>query len=102
MPIFGTVTERDFREKTKAQKHIQIDAMHCSGFFVENALDEKCARSLVLDFPRDSPMKVKNTAPKLENKPFISSSIANKNKLIIVTLIEGGVFLMAFWEQKLS
>ena len=32
--IFGTVTERNFRnEKSKAQKHIQIDSMLRSGFF---------------------------------------------------------------------
>ena len=31
--FFGTVTERDFRKKSKAQKHIQIGSMLRSGFF---------------------------------------------------------------------
>ena len=34
MPFFGTITERAFRKKkSKAWKHIQIDAMLRSGFF---------------------------------------------------------------------
>ena len=33
MPFFGTVTERDFRKKSKAQKHIQNSSMLRSGFF---------------------------------------------------------------------
>ena len=45
--IFGTVTARAFRKKSKARKHIQIDTMLRSGFF-----SEKHARwrSRVLDF----------------------------------------------------
>ena len=38
MPIFGTVTERDFRKNSKAREHIQNDATLCFGFFLENAL----------------------------------------------------------------
>ena len=34
MPFFGTITERDFRKKSKAQKHIQIDIMIRSGINV--------------------------------------------------------------------
>ena len=36
--IFGTVTERDFREKIP--KHRNIDAMLCLGIFPENALGD--------------------------------------------------------------
>ena len=35
MPFFGTVTERFFREKSKAREHIQIDATLLSGFLPE-------------------------------------------------------------------
>ena len=43
--IFGTVTERDFRKKSIAQKQdyntvIQIDAMLHSGFFPKNAMGD--------------------------------------------------------------
>ena len=47
--IFETVTERDFRKKSKAREHIQNDATLCSGFFFG-----KCARLRyrVQDFSR--------------------------------------------------
>ena len=47
MPFFGTVTERALRKKSKARKHIKINAMLRSGFF-----SGKHARSWsrVLDF----------------------------------------------------
>ena len=35
MPFFGTVTERDFRKKSKAQKHIQMTQRCALDFFRE-------------------------------------------------------------------
>ena len=54
--IFGTVAERQFREKFKAQKHIQIFSMLRSRFF-----SAKHARwwSRVMDFFQDSRIRVK-------------------------------------------
>ena len=57
MPFFGTVTERAFREKSKAQEHIQM--MHCCAL---DFFPAKRARwqSRVLDFFRDSRIRVKH------------------------------------------
>ena len=41
MPIFGTVTERDFRENAKQRDmpHVNVQILH-SEFFQENAFDD--------------------------------------------------------------
>ena len=43
MPFFGTITERDFRKKSKAQKHIPNDTMLLFGFRLGTVLDDGTA-----------------------------------------------------------
>ena len=43
MPIFVTVTEREFKGESQAQNRILIEAMLRSGFFPQNALGDSPA-----------------------------------------------------------
>ena len=67
MPFFGTVTERDFRKKSKAQKHIQMVERCALDFFPENALGHGPA---FFYFFQDSRIRVKNYDENLQNVDF--------------------------------
>ena len=68
--IFGTVTERDFWEKSKARKHIQINAMLRCGFFPKDTLGDGRKIEVRLE-------KI------LNNKCFILESVCPKTRFAL-------------------
>ena len=66
--IFETVTERDFRKKSKAREHIQNDATLRSGFFIPKTRSVMVPRFVF--FLQDSRIRVELASDAIRKHPL--------------------------------